>query len=220
MRVPFSKAARVQVTGAHLRYLDGHLTKPGEHGFWLEAGGAIALGALGGTSANELGSSILAASLTRMRRGSPAPSRPFSRRTASAASKGAGATRIAMSATRLSRRHGIRLTIAPPAGRDAAALRACAHRSADNQQNRIYRKNDTQLTGDKQHSFAKIKIKKVVSGQDAETLELVASVYESVVTVRVHKAPSMEIAEAATVIENIQRDLNIARMNEFAITFD
>ncbi|MBI4745818.1 MAG: nucleotide sugar dehydrogenase, partial [Deltaproteobacteria bacterium] len=72
--------------------------------------------------------------------------------------------------------------------------------------------------GDKEHTFTKIK--KVVSGQDAETLEIVANVYESVVTAGVHRAASIKVAEAAKVIENTQRDLNIALMNELAIIFD
>ncbi len=72
--------------------------------------------------------------------------------------------------------------------------------------------------GDKEHSFSRIK--KVVSGQDAETLEIVAAVYESVVTAGVHRATSIKVAEAAKVIENTQRDLNIALMNELAIIFD
>lgn len=72
--------------------------------------------------------------------------------------------------------------------------------------------------GDKEHTFTKIK--KVVSGQDAETLDIVAKVYESVVTAGVHRAASIKIAEAAKVIENTQRDLNIALMNELAIIFD
>jgi UDP-N-acetyl-D-galactosamine dehydrogenase len=72
--------------------------------------------------------------------------------------------------------------------------------------------------GDKEHTFTKIK--KVVSGQDAETLEVVAQVYESVVTAGVHRASNIKVAEAAKVIENTQRDLNIALMNELAIIFD
>jgi UDP-N-acetyl-D-galactosamine dehydrogenase len=72
--------------------------------------------------------------------------------------------------------------------------------------------------GDKEHTFTKIK--KVVSGQDTETLEIVASVYESVVTAGVHRASSIKVAEAAKVIENTQRDLNIALMNELALIFD
>jgi UDP-N-acetyl-D-galactosamine dehydrogenase len=72
--------------------------------------------------------------------------------------------------------------------------------------------------GDREHSFTKIR--KVVSGQDQETLEIVAQVYGSVVTAGVHKAPSIKIAEAAKVIENTQRDLNIALMNELAIIFE
>ena len=72
--------------------------------------------------------------------------------------------------------------------------------------------------GDKEHTFTKIK--KVVSGQDAETLDIVARVYESVVTAGVHRAASIKVSEAAKVIENTQRDLNIALMNELAIIFD
>ncbi|WP_246545402.1 nucleotide sugar dehydrogenase [Pelotalea chapellei] len=72
--------------------------------------------------------------------------------------------------------------------------------------------------GDKEHTFTKIK--KVVSGQDAATLEAVAKVYESVVTAGVHRAASIKVAEAAKVIENTQRDLNIALMNELALIFD
>jgi len=72
--------------------------------------------------------------------------------------------------------------------------------------------------GDKEHTFTKIM--KVVSGQNAETLEIVASVYESVVTAGVYRAASIKVAEAAKVIENTQRDLNIALMNELALIFD
>ncbi|TYO98369.1 UDP-N-acetyl-D-galactosamine dehydrogenase [Geothermobacter ehrlichii] len=72
--------------------------------------------------------------------------------------------------------------------------------------------------GDKVHTVDKIV--KVVSGQDAETLETVAAVYELIVTAGVHRASSIKVAEAAKVIENTQRDLNIALMNELAIIFD
>jgi len=72
--------------------------------------------------------------------------------------------------------------------------------------------------GDKEHTFTKIR--KVVSGQNAETLEVVAQVYSSVVTAGVHRASSIRVAEAAKVIENTQRDLNIALMNELALIFD
>ena len=72
--------------------------------------------------------------------------------------------------------------------------------------------------GDQVHTFAKIV--KVVAGEDAETLERVARVYESVVEAGVHRAPSIKVAEAAKVIENTQRDLNIALMNELAIICD
>ncbi len=72
--------------------------------------------------------------------------------------------------------------------------------------------------GDKEHTFEKIM--KVVSGQNEETLDRVARVYSSVVTAGVHRAPSIKVAEAAKVIENTQRDLNIALMNELALIFD
>lgn len=72
--------------------------------------------------------------------------------------------------------------------------------------------------GDKEHTFTSIL--KVVSGQDERTLDLVAAVYSSVVIPGVHRAPSIKVAEAAKVIENTQRDLNIALMNELALIFD
>ncbi|MDT8317869.1 MAG: nucleotide sugar dehydrogenase [bacterium] len=72
--------------------------------------------------------------------------------------------------------------------------------------------------GDREHTFTKIT--KVVSGQDEETLDVVAEVYGSVVTAGVHRASSIKVAEAAKVIENTQRDLNIALMNELALIFD
>ncbi len=72
--------------------------------------------------------------------------------------------------------------------------------------------------GDKEHSFTRIK--KVVSGQDEESLNIIARTYERVVTAGVHRAPSIMVAEAAKVIENTQRDLNIALMNELALIFD
>lgn len=72
--------------------------------------------------------------------------------------------------------------------------------------------------GDKLHTFKTIK--KVVSGDSSKTLEIVAAVYSSVVTAGVHKAPSIKVAEAAKVIENTQRDLNISLMNELALIFN
>jgi UDP-N-acetyl-D-glucosamine/UDP-N-acetyl-D-galactosamine dehydrogenase len=72
--------------------------------------------------------------------------------------------------------------------------------------------------GDKERTLTKIT--KVVSGDDAETLEKVADLYASVITAGVYKASSIKVAEAAKVIENTQRDLNIALMNELAIIFD
>jgi len=71
--------------------------------------------------------------------------------------------------------------------------------------------------GDKQHTFTKIK--KVVSGDDAATLEKVAELYGSVVEAGVYRASSIRVAEAAKVIENTQRDLNIAFVNELSIIF-
>jgi UDP-N-acetyl-D-galactosamine dehydrogenase len=71
--------------------------------------------------------------------------------------------------------------------------------------------------GDKAHRFETIK--KVVSGQDARTLDIIAGVYGSVVTAGIHRAPSIKVAEAAKVIENTQRDLNIAFMNELSEIF-
>src|SRR5215471_6219384 len=72
--------------------------------------------------------------------------------------------------------------------------------------------------GDKERTLTKIT--KVVSGDTTETLERVAQMYGSVVTAGVHRASSIKVAEAAKVIENTQRDLNIALMNELAIIFD
>ena len=71
--------------------------------------------------------------------------------------------------------------------------------------------------GDKEHTFSRIT--KVVAGQNTEVLEIVARVYESVVTAGVHRAATIKVAEAAKVIENTQRDLNIALMNELALIF-
>jgi UDP-N-acetyl-D-galactosamine dehydrogenase len=72
--------------------------------------------------------------------------------------------------------------------------------------------------GDKEHTFERIV--KVVSGDTPESSERVARAYASVVTAGVHRAPSIKVAEAAKVIENTQRDLNIALMNELALIFD
>lgn len=72
--------------------------------------------------------------------------------------------------------------------------------------------------GDREHTFTKIT--KVVSGQDEETTEIIAGVYGSVVEAGVYRASSIKVAEAAKVIENTQRDLNIALMNELAVIFD
>ena len=71
--------------------------------------------------------------------------------------------------------------------------------------------------GDKQHTLTKIT--KVVSGDTPATLEKVAEVYGSIITAGVHKASSIKVAEAAKVIENTQRDLNIALVNELSLIF-
>ncbi len=71
--------------------------------------------------------------------------------------------------------------------------------------------------GDRKHRFESIT--KVVSAQNDRTLDIVAKVYGSVVTAGIHRAPSIKVAEAAKVIENTQRDLNIAFMNELSLIF-
>jgi UDP-N-acetyl-D-galactosamine dehydrogenase len=72
--------------------------------------------------------------------------------------------------------------------------------------------------GDKEHTLERIV--KVVSGQDEATLARVAAAYGAIVPAGIHQAPSIQVAEAAKVIENTQRDLNIALMNELALIFD
>lgn len=72
--------------------------------------------------------------------------------------------------------------------------------------------------GDKEHTLTTIL--KIVSGDDDETLEKVAKLYETIIVAGVHRATCIKVAEAAKVIENTQRDLNIALMNELAIIFD
>lgn len=72
--------------------------------------------------------------------------------------------------------------------------------------------------GDKVHTLETIK--KIVSGSDAPTLDLLAELYGTVVRAGIHRAPSIKVAEAAKVIENTQRDLNIALMNELSVIFN
>ena len=72
--------------------------------------------------------------------------------------------------------------------------------------------------GDKEHTITTIT--KVVSGNDEQALENIAKVYEKIVTAGVHRAPSIKVAEAAKIIENTQRDVNIALMNELSIIFN
>ncbi|WP_373848508.1 nucleotide sugar dehydrogenase [Achromobacter insuavis] len=68
--------------------------------------------------------------------------------------------------------------------------------------------------GDREHPLEKIV--KIVSGQDAESLEIIAGVYEQIIDAGVHRASSIKVAEAAKVLENTQRDINIALMNEMS----
>ena len=72
--------------------------------------------------------------------------------------------------------------------------------------------------GDRVHTLERIV--KVVSGQDEPTADLLARLYGTVITAGIHRASSIKVAEAAKVIENTQRDLNIALMNELALIFD
>jgi UDP-N-acetyl-D-galactosamine dehydrogenase len=72
--------------------------------------------------------------------------------------------------------------------------------------------------GDKVNTLTKIL--KIVSGSDAESLEEIAALYGSIITKGIHKAPTIKVAEAAKIIENTQRDLNISLMNELSLIFD
>ncbi len=72
--------------------------------------------------------------------------------------------------------------------------------------------------GDKEHTLTKIL--KIVSGCDKQSLELIAQVYGSIVKAGIHKAPTIKVAESAKIIENTQRDLNIALMNELSVIFN
>ncbi len=72
--------------------------------------------------------------------------------------------------------------------------------------------------GDKQHSLRKIL--KIVSGSDDEALEVIAGVYDSIIEAGIHRASSIKVAEAAKIIENTQRDVNIALMNELSLIFN
>lgn len=72
--------------------------------------------------------------------------------------------------------------------------------------------------GDKVHTLTNTV--KIVSGCDPESLEVIAQVYEQIITVGVHRAPSIKVAEAGKIIENTQRDVNIALMNELSIIFN
>lgn len=72
--------------------------------------------------------------------------------------------------------------------------------------------------GDKEHTLTKIL--KIVSGSDAESLQIIAGVYETIIKAGIYKASSIKVAEAAKIIENTQRDVNIALMNELSLIFD
>ena len=72
--------------------------------------------------------------------------------------------------------------------------------------------------GDKVHRLENIQ--KIVSGMDEQTCDAIAAIYELIITVGIYKAPSIKVAEAAKLVENAQRDINIAFMNELAMVFD
>ena len=72
--------------------------------------------------------------------------------------------------------------------------------------------------GDKEHTVANIL--KIVAGSDAESLKEISAVYGAIITAGIYEAPTLKVAEAAKVIENTQRDLNISFMNELAVIFD
>nr|WP_321406180.1 nucleotide sugar dehydrogenase [uncultured Carboxylicivirga sp.] len=72
--------------------------------------------------------------------------------------------------------------------------------------------------GDKEHTLTKIL--KIVSGSDAESAEIIEAVYSSIIKAGIHKASCIKVAEAAKIIENTQRDVNIALMNELSLIFD
>ena len=72
--------------------------------------------------------------------------------------------------------------------------------------------------GDKEHTLTKIK--KVVSGCDSESLEIISKIYQRIIVAGVHEAESIKVAEAAKIIENTQRDINIAFMNELSMIFN
>ncbi len=72
--------------------------------------------------------------------------------------------------------------------------------------------------GDKKNTIDKIV--KIVSGSDEESLSNIAAVYRSIITAGIHEAPSLKVAEAAKIVENTQRDVNIALMNELSLIFD
>ena len=72
--------------------------------------------------------------------------------------------------------------------------------------------------GDKKHTF--VNIVKIVSAQDSETLEIIRGVYGRVITAGIYVAPSIKVAEATKIVENVQRDVNIALMNQLALIFN
>jgi UDP-N-acetyl-D-glucosamine/UDP-N-acetyl-D-galactosamine dehydrogenase len=109
-------------------------------------------------------------------------------------------------------------TVYPGVTEDVCAPVLAKHSGLDRKDFKLGYSPERINPGDKEHTLERIT--KVVSGEDEETLERVAGAYAKIVDAGVHRAPSIKVAEAAKVIENTQRDLNIALMNELALVFD
>jgi len=109
-------------------------------------------------------------------------------------------------------------TVYPGVTEETCAEILCRTSGLDRSQFRLGYSPERINPGDREHSLRRVV--KVVAGEDDATLDRVARVYEAIVDAGVHRATSIRVAEAAKVIENTQRDLNIALMNELAIIFD
>ena len=109
-------------------------------------------------------------------------------------------------------------TVYPGVTEDICGPRLAQASGLDRSQFRLGYSPERINPGDREHTLERIV--KVVAGEDAATLDRVAAAYASIVPAGVHRAQSIQVAEAAKVIENTQRDLNIALMNELALIFD